>query len=89
MDRRFEGALGIFDSGVGGLTVVNALLKRYPDERVLYVADQAHVPYGGRPLDEVCLWSKHGSEQRPASTRAESPVPRYRWSTWNFARTGY
>lgn len=45
--------LGIFDSGVGGLTVARAILARHPDERVVYVADQAHVPYGGRPLEEV------------------------------------
>ena len=37
----FEGSLGIFDSGVGGLTVVSAILRRNPRERVLYVADQA------------------------------------------------
>lgn len=49
----FAGSLGVFDSGVGGLTVVSAVLRRNPRERVLYVADQAHVPYGGRPLDEV------------------------------------
>ena len=49
----FEGSLGIFDSGVGGLTVVNAILQRNARERILYVADQAHVPYGGRPLEEV------------------------------------
>jgi glutamate racemase len=49
-----SGLLGIFDSGVGGLTVVGALLRRFPHARVLYVADQAHVPYGGRPLEEVC-----------------------------------
>lgn len=43
----------MFDSGVGGLTVVDAILRLNPDEKVLYVADQAHVPYGGRPLEEV------------------------------------
>lgn len=48
-----SGPVGIFDSGVGGLTVVDALLKRFPSERVLYVADQFHVPYGGRPLEEI------------------------------------
>lgn len=46
--------VGMFDSGVGGLTVVGTFLRRYPGERVLYVADQAHVPYGGRPLPEIC-----------------------------------
>src|SRR4051794_40125262 len=45
--------IGVFDSGVGGLTVAAALLRRYPGERLLYLADQAHVPYGGRPLEEV------------------------------------
>jgi glutamate racemase len=48
------GPIGVFDSGVGGLSVVGALLRRYPCEQFLYVADQAHVPYGGRPLPEVC-----------------------------------
>lgn len=48
-----SGPLGVFDSGVGGLTVVAALRRRFPGERFLYVADQAHVPYGGRPLPEV------------------------------------
>ncbi len=43
----------MFDSGVGGLTVVSALAQRWPKERVLYLGDQGHVPYGGRPLDEI------------------------------------
>lgn len=45
--------LGVFDSGVGGLTVVGEILSRNPDESILYLADQAHVPYGGRPLPEI------------------------------------
>ncbi|MEM7674896.1 MAG: glutamate racemase [Myxococcota bacterium] len=45
--------IGMFDSGVGGLTVVAALARRRPQERVVYVADQGHVPYGGRPLDQI------------------------------------
>lgn len=49
-----SGPIGVFDSGVGGLSVVHALLRRYPYEQFLYVADQAHVPYGGRPLQEIC-----------------------------------
>ncbi len=48
-----DAPIGVFDSGVGGLTVVGALLRRSPSERVLYLADQAHVPYGGRPLEEI------------------------------------
>jgi glutamate racemase len=45
--------IGLFDSGVGGLTVARALAQRLPKERLLYIADQAHVPYGGRPLPEI------------------------------------
>ena len=45
--------LGVFDSGLGGLTVVQRLQQVLPNERIIYVADQAHVPYGGRDLSEV------------------------------------
>jgi glutamate racemase len=45
--------VGIFDSGVGGLTVLRELRLRLPQEDFLYVADQGHVPYGSRPMEEV------------------------------------
>lgn len=45
--------IGVFDSGVGGLSVARALLKRLPGIRLLYLADTAHVPYGPRPLEQV------------------------------------
>lgn len=45
--------LGVFDSGVGGLSVVTHLRRELPTIPLLYVADQAHVPYGPRPLAEV------------------------------------
>ena len=45
--------IGIFDSGVGGLSVLRALRRELPHEDLLYLADQAHVPYGPRPLLEV------------------------------------
>ena len=45
--------IGVFDSGLGGLTVAGEIMRRLPRERILYVADQAHVPYGGRDLSEV------------------------------------
>ncbi len=53
-----SGPVGIFDSGVGGLTVLNALLELKPDLPYLYVADQAHVPYGERSLDEVAAFAR-------------------------------
>ena len=48
-----DAPVGVFDSGLGGLTVVREMLTRLPGERIIYVADQAHVPYGGRDLEEV------------------------------------
>lgn len=45
--------MGLFDSGVGGLTVVRALRRELPSQRILYLADQAHVPYGDRPAEEI------------------------------------
>ncbi len=45
--------IGIFDSGVGGLSVWREVAHLLPDHSTLYVADQAHVPYGPRPLQEV------------------------------------
>jgi len=49
--------IGIFDSGVGGLTVLRAIHQLMPDESLLYLADQANVPYGSRSLDEVRQFS--------------------------------
>jgi glutamate racemase len=45
--------IGVFDSGVGGLTVVRAILDLLPHERILYVGDNARFPYGPRPNDEI------------------------------------
>ena len=47
------GCIGVFDSGVGGLSVLREIRNQLPHEDVLYLADQAHVPYGARPLEEV------------------------------------
>ncbi len=48
-----HGPIGLFDSGVGGGTVLRHLRRLLPAEDVLYVADQAHCPYGNRPAHEV------------------------------------
>jgi glutamate racemase len=45
--------IGIFDSGVGGLTVAREVCRALPSEAVLYVADTEHCPYGDKPLEEV------------------------------------
>lgn len=51
--------IGIFDSGIGGLTVMAAIRQALPTERLLYFGDNAHVPYGPRSLEEVRRFS-HG-----------------------------
>ena len=45
--------IGLFDSGVGGLTVLSELRRRLPNESTLYLGDNARAPYGPRPADEV------------------------------------
>jgi glutamate racemase len=49
--------IGLFDSGVGGLSVLRAIRSQMPALPVVYFADQAHVPYGLRPLEEVRAFS--------------------------------
>ncbi len=48
MDRRIAPCIGVFDSGVGGLTVLDALHRLMPQTPLLYVADSGHAPYGER-----------------------------------------
>ena len=48
-----DGSIGIFDSGVGGLTVARAILDQLPHEHVRYVGDTAHFPYGPKPIADV------------------------------------
>ena len=50
--------IGIFDSGVGGLSVLKEIRLQMPTESVLYFADQGHVPYGPRGLAEVRMFSE-------------------------------
>ena len=51
--ERREQPIGIFDSGVGGLTVARAIIDQLPNESIIYFGDTARGPYGPRPLAEV------------------------------------
>ena len=53
-----EAPLGVFDSGLGGLTVVRALLEELPHERIVYLGDTARVPYGTRSRDTVIRYAR-------------------------------
>ncbi len=57
-DGGFSAPIGIFDSGVGGLSVLRAIRQELPNQKLVYLADQANVPYGARPLDEVREFSE-------------------------------
>ena len=48
-----DAPIGIFDSGVGGLTVARAVIDQLPHESLLYVGDTAHSPYGPKPIADV------------------------------------
>jgi glutamate racemase len=50
--------LGVFDSGLGGLTVVRALLDTLPDERIVYLGDTARIPYGTRSPATVVRYAR-------------------------------
>ena len=50
--------IGVFDSGVGGLSVLRAIHEQMPSENLLYFADQDHVPYGSRSLEEIRQFSE-------------------------------
>lgn len=45
--------IGIFDSGIGGLSVLRAIRAQMPEESVIYFGDQGHIPYGPRPMQQI------------------------------------
>ena len=56
--KKHQGPLGIFDSGIGGLSVLREVKRQLPGEELIYIADQAHVPYGNRSRGEVLGFSE-------------------------------
>lgn len=53
-----DAPLGVFDSGLGGLTVVRAMARRLPGEKIVYLGDTARVPYGPRSADTILRYSR-------------------------------
>jgi glutamate racemase len=56
-------SIGVFDSGVGGLTVHRALVRAFPQADFVYLADQANAPYGGRTGEEIVDLTRAGCER--------------------------
>jgi glutamate racemase len=50
--------IGIFDSGVGGVSVLLAIREQMPEEPVIYFGDQGHIPYGPRPMEQIRNFSE-------------------------------
>lgn len=50
--------IGVFDSGVGGLSVLRELRSLMPNENMIYFGDQGHVPYGPRPMEQIQSFSE-------------------------------
>jgi glutamate racemase len=61
-EKMIERPIGVFDSGIGGLTVVKELRRFLPAEDILYIGDTARCPYGPRPLLEVKKFALEISE---------------------------
>ena len=50
--------IGVFDSGVGGLTVAREIMRQIPDERIVYFGDTARVPYGSKSPNTIIRYSR-------------------------------
>ncbi len=53
-----DAPIGVFDSGVGGLTVAREIMRQIPNEKIIYFGDTARVPYGSKSRDTITRFSK-------------------------------
>ena len=54
--------IGVFDSGIGGLTVVRELARRLPEESIVYFGDTARVPYGPKAPETIRRYSREAAD---------------------------
>jgi glutamate racemase len=57
-EDRADAAIGVFDSGVGGLTVFREIMRQIPNEKVIYFGDTARLPYGSKSKETVTKYSR-------------------------------
>ena len=69
MDNR---PIGVFDSGLGGLTAMRELIRTLPNENILYFGDTGRVPYGSRGREIIRKYAKIG--RASCRERVSSPV---------------
>ena len=53
-----EAPVGVFDSGVGGLTVAREIMRQIPNEKIIYFGDTARVPYGSKSKETITRYSR-------------------------------
>ena len=53
-----EAPIGVFDSGVGGLTVAREIMRNLPSEKIVYFGDTARVPYGSKSKETIIRYSR-------------------------------
>lgn len=58
MAKNSEAAIGVFDSGVGGLTVMREIMYQMPEEKIVYFGDTARVPYGTKSKENIIRYSR-------------------------------
>ena len=77
MDNR---PVGVYDSGLGGLTVWREIRRQLPEESLVYLGDGKNCPYGARPADEICVWRTRRSDgwSVPVAKWSSSPAIRLR-----------
>ena len=58
MENRNTAPVGVFDSGVGGLTVAREISRQLPNENIVYFGDTARVPYGSKSQNTIIRFSE-------------------------------
>lgn len=58
MENRKKAPIGVFDSGVGGLTVAREIMRQLPDENIVYFGDTARLPYGSKSKESIIRFSR-------------------------------
>ena len=57
-ETKANAPVGVFDSGLGGLTVVREIMRQLPEEDIVYFGDTARVPYGSKSKDTIIYFSR-------------------------------
>lgn len=63
--------IGLYDSGVGGLSVLKEMIKSFPNEKFIYFADTAHLPYGNKSKKEILQYSRNISKWMEKEMRVD------------------